>query len=1480
MSREKQNPENNKPTKEKLSVAVSRKLRLALKILAIFIGVLVILFIILHIILNRYSDRILQNTVKEIVNVESGGLYRFDFKESSVNLFARRLKIDSLRFYPDKEFIDNDTTGELRKKKIISLSIPVFELDLAKIISILRKRELIVTKLLFDNPDFKIYLPEVSSDTSHKKLFDHTKAHSYFEDYLTVLKIDELDLKNGSIEIISPDGDTVKRMLIDNISIYLNNFHLDSVAHKRIDKFFFSDSISISIEGGRFDIVSKNYELTFDTIDIFTSEKKILLKGFKFNESDFTSPESDKAIIDLYIPEIQFKEIDILKFLNREVFIGEIKFIKPEIFFKPSAKKKKQKFNYKEFCEKLFGQISKTVESVQIKKIDIQQGNLKISDVNNNPSYNISDLNLTLLNFLLDSSDYKKRSGLLFLDDLVLELGKQELSVHNSGHLLKFDRLKLDTRSSEFVIDNLSVSPEKTNLKEKTKIKFSTPSFIIKGIDFKKDLVERKIRLKEIRIFKTDIDLEIFPGDVHKKSKFNIKDLPSAIPEFLHDLSVKNFFIDIVSLNVDKGKGVFKNQIYCEQTNLVLSDFLLDPESANDENRFLYSAGINLEVSKFSLKLPDSLHILSFKNVSVNSDDSTFSISGFSLDTPGYSFNKFPIDKNIINAEFDKISATGLNFSKLYHDNSIFIDNFLIENPGCNFYRNIRQQRKKIKKDRHSKKIFSGELLIKNLILKDGCFGYFIQGHSVDNATQLKGLNFQALNFRFDDEVHENIFDADTFLLKIAEIKGVLDDSLHSFKLENLITSVADSSILIENIIINPKEFSAIKKEGGFTLNLPKVALTGIPVKYFLKKKKLKVEEFSFDQPHVKIILAPGKKQHKKIKIDENKIKTNVCKILRSLEIEKLNVNNASIDFFSSTTFNSKLFSIPLLNIEIDNFFIDSLTKMQEDNFLFSEDINVKAKNISSISKAKKQSLLLGNFELSSKDKLLSVENLTFKNGDGRLNFPGAEPENSFDLNLNRFAFEGLDFFSLFVDNKFFTEKIIINKPTTNVKSYNPGKDKKKPSSEKFDLYKKLSKHLFSVNVNEISIVGASINYEQHKNGSWKKYLVDDAGLDMKNFRIDSASRIFENNFLYAGDCNLNIGSYSLVSSDSLYDFGLTGFNFTSIDSFLVIDSVYLTPKLNEKDFAKKVGYQTDCFNFFMKNIKAENIHFHELYYDRKFWLDKLVIDTIMANDYRDKRYPMPPHHFPKLPATALHNLPFILQLDTFCVENGFMQYHEHVEPALQAGKIWFENINIEGRNITNDPEMIRKNKYLEFSAGSEILGKGRVDIFVKFDLTSEVDSFLLTGYLNQMDLTSFNDFIEHVAFIKVKKGINNKLQFRFAANNDFSKGEMDFRYKNLKVRLVDKISLKDGGIGESIASFIANTFIVRTNNPKHLMFKRDGEIFFERDKHKSFFNYFAKSVLSGVKSTVRGGNEEKQEKRKKRRLKKQLEKESKNKGN
>jgi hypothetical protein len=76
-------------------------------------------------------------------------------------------------------------------------------------------------------------------------------------------------------------------------------------------------------------------------------------------------------------------------------------------------------------------------------------------------------------------------------------------------------------------------------------------------------------------------------------------------------------------------------------------------------------------------------------------------------------------------------------------------------------------------------------------------------------------------------------------------------------------------------------------------------------------------------------------------------------------------------------------------------------------------------------------------------------------------------------------------------------------------------------------------------------------------------------------------------------------------------------------------------------------------------------------------------------------------------------------------------------------------------------------------------------------------------------------------------------------------------------VQLLNRETETPKGLGNILGSFFANTFIIKTNNPKNFVLRK-GDIFFERDKKRAIFNYWTKTFLSGVISSIGAANNKK----------------------
>src|SRR5690606_3446711 len=134
------------------------------------------------------------------------------------------------------------------------------------------------------------------------------------------------------------------------------------------------------------------------------------------------------------------------------------------------------------------------------------------------------------------------------------------------------------------------------------------------------------------------------------------------------------------------------------------------------------------------------------------------------------------------------------------------------------------------------------------------------------------------------------------------------------------------------------------------------------------------------------------------------------------------------------------------------------------------------------------------------------------------------------------------------------------------------------------------------------------------------------------------------------------------------------------------------------------------------------------------------------------------------------------------------------------------------------------------------------------FDMQDEDESYIYTASLGPVNMQHFNPLLEPLAYVKVRSGKIDTMNWRVEANKYYAIGHMNFHYDKLRISILDR-EKDTRGMDKGLASFFANTFIVNTSNPHFLIF-REGDIYAERDTHKAIFDHWAQSSLSGIVSS------------------------------
>jgi hypothetical protein len=383
---------------------------------------------------------------------------------------------------------------------------------------------------------------------------------------------------------------------------------------------------------------------------------------------------------------------------------------------------------------------------------------------------------------------------------------------------------------------------------------------------------------------------------------------------------------------------------------------------------------------------------------------------------------------------------------------------------------------------------------------------------------------------------------------------------------------------------------------------------------------------------------------------------------------------------------------------------------------------------------------------------------------------------------------------------------------------------------------------------------------------------IERVSLLVDKLKIDSSHFDFHEKRI-AKDINIRLHDKELVTADSMYRIKINNITYYYSRDKIVIDSFEVIPMYDRKLFFEKAGFQTDRMQIKFVSAVAEGVDLLSIIESKKLQVSKFTLNKFHLMDHRDKHYVRKENDFKKLPKQSLFNLPFVLNIDTVQVNNSFLLYGEYVDKSPEPGEIYFTNFNASVYNVSNISKTENKHNSLHATITTDIMNEARMNLDLTIPLDKDADYFWFSGNVEKTDLRNFNSMTENlfgISIVRGKGGVDIPL---ITANDIHSKGTINFEYKKLKLAMYNRSKAKlQRGLGSGLIDFMLNGVLIKSNNPTFLGKPRTGNVYFERNDQRSFFNYIWKSTMSGLMTTMGFYNKELREEKRERKSDEKIE--------
>jgi hypothetical protein len=353
--------------------------------------------------------------------------------------------------------------------------------------------------------------------------------------------------------------------------------------------------------------------------------------------------------------------------------------------------------------------------------------------------------------------------------------------------------------------------------------------------------------------------------------------------------------------------------------------------------------------------------------------------------------------------------------------------------------------------------------------------------------------------------------------------------------------------------------------------------------------------------------------------------------------------------------------------------------------------------------------------------------------------------------------------------------------------------------------------------------------------------------LNLKLFDVQSSdtTRIDNLKAYSIRDIEATLHHLLLNSANGFYQIRIGTVFFASSEEKLRVDSLTLIPKYPKYKFSRVAGKQIDRVNSFIPSIEITGLKYDHLR-DSVFMTSKIEIISPEVYSFRDKRMTFKETKNKPLPIAALRRFNMDVEIDTIKITDAKITYEEFPPDGFKSGKVVFEDLQAVMVNVSNKVYE-NKPRYATLDASAKIMGKGLIQAAFQLPL-DEDKPYHAKGKINQLALHHLNPALENLAFIRIESGRLNNLDFDFTYNDRSSKGALTINYQDLKLTGLKKERSPDES---DFKTFLINTIVKNDKDKDVPLEKRTGAIEFERDRKRQIFNFWWKSLLSGIKASV-----------------------------
>lgn len=317
--------------------------------------------------------------------------------------------------------------------------------------------------------------------------------------------------------------------------------------------------------------------------------------------------------------------------------------------------------------------------------------------------------------------------------------------------------------------------------------------------------------------------------------------------------------------------------------------------------------------------------------------------------------------------------------------------------------------------------------------------------------------------------------------------------------------------------------------------------------------------------------------------------------------------------------------------------------------------------------------------------------------------------------------------------------------------------------------------------------------------------------------------------YIHIDDAAVHMRTQSMNAS-------LGSVNWEKYKKQLTIRSFSMQPNAGMEETFAKANKQTDYIA-----VEGKTLFVNGLQFDSSLDIQSVLAVDLSLTAARDKRKPFAGTH-KLMPTQLLQTIKLPFSVNIIMLQDSKITVYEISAATHKTGSIPFEDVDAAIMRVTNRPGPADS---LQLMLSAHLLNNHIREFYYSEAYNDSLSHFRAGVRAASMPLPPYSNITVPLAAVNVAGGNADTLFANWTGNTHGAIGTMNFHYSGLKVKLLDKHDPSKKHFWLALENWLANSLVIKNNN------REQSRIFFMRDKQKFIFNYWAKTLMHGMMSSV-----------------------------